>query len=77
MQGVEDVLALDKIARNMKRRRFEDGALRLDTVKLAFSLDGDGNPDVCRIYGNLPQLRCPFLSFLTFSAAPAFARMCP
>lgn len=55
-QVVEDVLSLDKIARNMKRRRFEDGALRLDTVKLAFSLDDDGNPKVCHIYGtqNVP-----------------------
>ncbi len=61
LQVVEDVLSLDKIARKMKRRRFEDGALRLDTVKLAFSLDSDGNPDVCRIYGAPPP---PPLSYI-------------
>jgi hypothetical protein len=52
-QVVGDVLALNAMALNMKRRRFEDGALRLDTVKLAFSLDDDGNPAVCHIHGTL------------------------
>lgn len=45
------MLALNKIARNLHRRRFEDGALRLDKVKLGFGLDDEGNPDTCRIQG--------------------------
>jgi hypothetical protein len=28
----------------MRRRRFDEGALRLDNVRLTFSLDKDGNP---------------------------------
>lgn len=53
LQVIGDVLALDRIARNLHRRRFENGALRLDKVKLGFSLDEDGNPDACRIQGAL------------------------
>ena len=53
VQAVEDILALNKIARNLHRRRFEDGALRLDKVKLGFGLDEEGNPGSCHIQGVL------------------------
>ena len=48
---IDDVLALDKIARNLHRRRFENGALRLDKAKLGFRLDDDGNPATCSLQG--------------------------
>ena len=51
LQVIGDVLALNIIARNLHRRRFEDGALRLDKVKLGFGLDEEGNPDTYRIQG--------------------------
>lgn len=43
-QVIEDVLALHKIAAARRRERFQNGALRLDNVKLNFTLDADGNP---------------------------------
>jgi hypothetical protein len=39
-----DVLALHGLAQAMRARRFTNGALRLDNVKLDFRLDADGNP---------------------------------
>ena len=47
---VGDILALNRIARKLHHRRFENGALRLDNVKLSFKLDGDGNPSTTQIY---------------------------
>eukprot|EP00887_Chlorella_sp_A99_P000156 scaffold16.g156.t1 len=47
---VADSLALQHIAANLRRRRFEGGALRLDNTRLYFSLDDDGNPSSCSIY---------------------------
>ncbi len=41
---VEDVLTLHKIAAARRKARFQNGALRLDNVKLNFQLDADGNP---------------------------------
>ena len=49
-QVVADSLTLSRIARNLRRRRFEGGALRLDNVKLYFKLDADGNPEGYGIY---------------------------
>ncbi|GAX84362.1 hypothetical protein CEUSTIGMA_g11784.t1 [Chlamydomonas eustigma] len=43
-QVVEDSLALNAIARHLRRSRFDNGALRLDNTKLFFKLDKDGNP---------------------------------
>ena len=43
-QVIEDVLVLHKIAAARRRERFQNGALRLDNVKLNFTLDADGNP---------------------------------
>lgn len=48
---IGDVLALNRVARNCHRRRFENGALRLDNVKLSFALDDEGNPSSCVQYG--------------------------
>lgn len=52
-QVVGDVLALNRIARNLHRRRFENGALRLDNVKLVFRLDAEGNPASCEAHGRM------------------------
>ena len=35
---------LHKIAAARRKARFQNGALRLDNVKLDFKLDEDGNP---------------------------------
>jgi protein SSD1 len=37
----------------MRARRFENGSLRIDTVKLSFSLDEDGRPSDCKVYERL------------------------
>nr|XP_004610927.1 unnamed protein product [Sorex araneus] len=45
------VLQLHAIAQELRRQRFADGALRLDQVKLAFTLDHEtGLPQGCHIY---------------------------
>ncbi|KAL0046957.1 hypothetical protein WJX82_002966 [Trebouxia sp. C0006] len=41
---VEDVLALNGIARHLKAGRASNGALRLDNTKLYFKTDDNGNP---------------------------------
>ncbi|DBA78387.1 TPA: hypothetical protein ACH3X2_007892 [Trebouxia sp. C0005] len=41
---VEDVLALNGIARHLKAARASNGALRLDNTKLYFKMDDNGNP---------------------------------
>ena len=46
-----DVLALHAIAQAMRARRFAGGALRLDNVKLDFTLDADGNPTEAHPHG--------------------------
>jgi hypothetical protein len=52
-QVVEDVRALQGIAAVMRRVRYENGALRLDNVKLNFDLDSDGNPCAAHPHGGL------------------------
>lgn len=37
----------------MRARRFENGSLRIDNVKLSFKLDGDGRPSDCTVYERL------------------------
>ncbi|XP_044529207.1 DIS3-like exonuclease 2 isoform X2 [Gracilinanus agilis] len=45
------ILNLHGIATHLRRQRFVDGALRLDQLKLAFTLDQDsGMPQGCHIY---------------------------
>ncbi|KAM3932088.1 DIS3-like exonuclease 2 isoform 2-T2 [Leptodactylus fuscus] len=45
------VLNLHLIAQNLRKQRFEDGALRLDQLKLSFTLDKEtGMPQGCYIY---------------------------
>jgi len=41
---VGDCLALHQIAMRMRKARFDNGALRLDNVRLTFRMDKDGNP---------------------------------
>lgn len=40
----EDILTLQDLAQKMRTRRFENGALRIDNVKLSFKLDDDLMP---------------------------------
>ncbi|XP_011382020.1 DIS3-like exonuclease 2 isoform X1 [Pteropus vampyrus] len=45
------VLSLHRIAKELRKQRFSDGALRLDQLKLAFTLDHEtGLPQGCHIY---------------------------
>lgn len=45
------VLNLHRIAKELRKQRFSDGALRLDQLKLAFTLDYEtGLPQGCHIY---------------------------
>ncbi|XP_072543160.1 DIS3-like exonuclease 2 [Salminus brasiliensis] len=45
------VLHLHSLAKHLRAQRFEGGALRLDQMKLAFSLDSDsGMPQGCYVY---------------------------
>ncbi|XP_069583119.1 DIS3-like exonuclease 2 isoform X1 [Ranitomeya imitator] len=45
------ILNLHLIAKNLRRQRFKDGALRLDQLKLSFTLDKEsGMPQGCYIY---------------------------
>ncbi|XP_007941999.1 DIS3-like exonuclease 2 [Orycteropus afer afer] len=47
----EAVLNLHGIAKELRRQRFVDGALRLDQLKLAFTLDHEtGLPQGCHVY---------------------------
>jgi DIS3-like exonuclease 2 len=46
----ESIGHLNGAARAMRRRRFADGALRLDQSKLSFELDHEGNPSGARAY---------------------------
>ncbi|KAM5229138.1 DIS3-like exonuclease 2 [Ctenodactylus gundi] len=45
------ILNLHRIAKQLRQQRFMDGALRLDQLKLAFTLDHDtGLPQGCHVY---------------------------
>ncbi|KAG9274763.1 DIS3-like exonuclease 2 [Astyanax mexicanus] len=47
----ESVLHLHSLAQHLRSQRFQGGALRLDQMKLAFSLDSDsGMPQGCYVY---------------------------
>ncbi|XP_070561830.1 LOW QUALITY PROTEIN: DIS3-like exonuclease 2 [Ptychodera flava] len=48
---VKCVLNLNKIAVNLRKQRFEEGALRLDQPKLSFTIEGvSGLPNGCSVY---------------------------
>ena len=47
---MEDSLVLWKVAKRLRRSRFDSGALRLDNARLSFKLDKDGNPTSCSHY---------------------------
>ena len=46
------MLALNTIALRLHKSRFDNGALRLDNVKLDFALDAEGNPFECSPHGD-------------------------
>ncbi|KAG0142885.1 hypothetical protein CROQUDRAFT_49643 [Cronartium quercuum f. sp. fusiforme G11] len=48
-QVYEAVRLLGHLSRQLRKRRFEDGCLRIDNIKLNFKLDEDGLPDDCQI----------------------------
>ncbi|KAK4051726.1 Translational repressor [Microbotryomycetes sp. JL221] len=49
--GIEkDILALNTIARHLRKRRFDGGALRIDNVKVSFKLGEHGLPEDCDSY---------------------------
>ncbi|SCV73957.1 BQ2448_6387 [Microbotryum intermedium] len=50
LKAIEDIKRFNKIARNLKKERFENGALRIDNVKVSFKLDEDGQPEDCDHY---------------------------
>lgn len=66
LQVVEDVLALNGIARHLKAGRADNGALRLDNTKLFFKMDEHGNPVSAGPYG---QCCCTPHSTRKFSAS--------
>ncbi|GAA5922957.1 hypothetical protein JCM1841_004485 [Sporobolomyces salmonicolor] len=45
-----DIKELAGIAKHLRSRRFENGALRIDNVKVSFSLDEFGLPEDCRTF---------------------------
>lgn len=40
-----DINSLAGLARQLRARRFDNGALRIDNVKVVFALDEDGRPE--------------------------------
>lgn len=78
-QVIGDVLNLAGIARHLRRRRFEGGALRLDNTKLTFALDSNGNPVSCAPYVQVgpqsaAQILVGFLSQFLFLFAGCVLR---
>ena len=46
----QDILKLEALAKKLRNKRFKDGALSINSVKLSFSLDNDGRPKSCWVY---------------------------
>ncbi|KAJ9117499.1 hypothetical protein QFC22_004349 [Naganishia vaughanmartiniae] len=46
----KDILLLHTLAKKLRARRFENGALKIDNVKLSFNLDDEGRPIDCGAY---------------------------
>ncbi|GAB4816026.1 hypothetical protein N2152v2_003072 [Parachlorella kessleri] len=76
---VGDSLTLHRIARNLRRRRYDNGALRLDNVRLYFQLDDDGNPDGYGVYEQREanQLVEEFMLLANMTAARMVAEAFP
>ena len=51
----EKVLVLHKISQNLRRQRFQNGALQLDQVKLSYTLSDNGLPTGCYAYERKPS----------------------
>jgi protein SSD1 len=45
-----DILLLNTLAKKLRGKRFDNGALKIDNVKLNFSLDDEGRPIDCGSY---------------------------
>ncbi|TPX40120.1 hypothetical protein SeLEV6574_g06777 [Synchytrium endobioticum] len=45
-----DILTMFQLSIKMRTRRFENGALSINSIKLSFTLDPEGNPVNCRAY---------------------------
>jgi protein SSD1 len=45
-----DILLLNTLAKKLRAKRFENGALKIDNVKLNFQLDDEGRPIDCGSY---------------------------
>lgn len=76
---IADVVALNDLARGLRRARFESGALRLDNTKVVFKLDADGNPDGVAVYESLEANRLieEFMLLANRSVAGAISRAFP
>jgi DIS3-like exonuclease 2 len=76
---VDNVIALNGLACEMRRARFDSGALRLDNTKLTFKLDSDGNPDGVLVYESLDanKLIEEFMLLANRSVAGAICRAFP
>lgn len=46
----QDILALQNLAQKLRARRFENGTLSLESLKLTFELDDNGLPVDCGQY---------------------------
>ncbi len=49
-QVIEDIKTFAELSKKMRARRFDNGALSIDQIKIGFNLDDFGNPISCRIY---------------------------
>ncbi|KAK9829114.1 hypothetical protein WJX72_003965 [[Myrmecia] bisecta] len=78
-QVIGDVLSLHSVARNLRHQRYENGALRLDNVKLGFTLDEEGNPSSAAPYiqRESNQLVEEFMLLANMSVARLIARAFP
>ncbi len=45
-----DIALLNSLAKKLRARRFKDGALKIDNVKLSFELDAEGKPVDCAVH---------------------------
>lgn len=48
-QIVESVRTMSQISQHVRTRRFEEGCLRIDNIRLNFKLDDEGMPDDCSV----------------------------
>ena len=75
----DDITSLHKLAAQMRQRRFDGGALRIDNVKLAFVLDGNGLPTDAKSYKTYEahQLIEEFMLLANMSVASKIAAGLP